>query len=561
MAHAPLLVVGLDGASLALVERWVADDRLRVLGSLLDRGAYGLLRSTVPAATFPAWTSMTTGVNPGRHGVLDFAERVPGTLHVRFVNGSHRAVPAFWGRLASEGVSTVVVTVPATYPPEALRNGVMVSGFDTPLTATIDGTFVHPKEKWAAISRDVGSVPFADFQEVQPGPGWHDRAAASLLAGIEQRTRLVEYLIRSERPAACMVVFGESDTASHHFWRFYDRRSPRWVESPWSDVLPRVYEALDGALGRLIAAFGEAPNVVVVSDHGSGGAAAVGLHLNRRLAEAGLLRFTAATRARGAERVRRAVLRWVPFSLQASLLRRFGGIAGRLEGANRFGAIDWEGTVAYSEELDYHPSVWLNLKGREPLGRVDPTERVAVLARVEEALRSWRDADGAPVLSRIWRREEVYAGPYTEEAPDLLLEAALRDGYSPSWLRSHEPGPTVRPLRPHEMAAGKGAGMNGAHRADGLYLLAGPDVRRLGRSGDRPIVDVAPTLLALAGGAVPRGLDGVPMSEALRAEVRWSADDVESSRPVQHELDPAEERAVARRLAALGYIDDGEDAP
>src|SRR5207249_11814242 len=84
----------------------------------MDAGAWGPLRSTIPAASFPAWTSLVTGVNPGRHGVLDFTERVPGTYRVRFVNGSYRRVPALWTRLSAAGRRVAVLTVPAPYPPE-----------------------------------------------------------------------------------------------------------------------------------------------------------------------------------------------------------------------------------------------------------------------------------------------------------------------------------------------------------------------------------------------------------------------------------------------------------
>src|SRR4029077_19069517 len=123
---APLVVVGLDGATLDLIRPWVADGTLPHLSRLCDRGAGGRLRSTIPPATFPAWTSLVTGVNPGRHGVLDFAERVPGTLRVRFVNGSWRRAPALWTLLGEAGHRVAVLSVPATYPPEPVR-GLMVS--------------------------------------------------------------------------------------------------------------------------------------------------------------------------------------------------------------------------------------------------------------------------------------------------------------------------------------------------------------------------------------------------------------------------------------------------
>src|SRR5207249_1333365 len=159
-------------------------------------------------------------------GGLDFTERVPGTYRVRFVNGSYRRVPALWTRLSAAGRRVAVLTVPATYPPEPI-DGVMVSGFDSPLATAIDGSFVHPRALYRDIQRVVGRVPFADFQEVTTGPGWHADALARLLDGVERRTRLATWLLARERPDALMVVFGESDTVAHHFWRFHDPRSPR----------------------------------------------------------------------------------------------------------------------------------------------------------------------------------------------------------------------------------------------------------------------------------------------------------------------------------------------
>jgi len=547
----PLLVVGLDGACLDLLRPWLDAGVLPELARVLREGLWAPLRSTVPAATFPAWTSLVTGVNPGRHGVLDFTERVPGTYHVRFVNGSRRRTEAFWSRLARAGRRVAVVTVPATYPPEALPGGMMVSGFDTPVTAAIDGRFVAPRARWPEIREAVGRVPFADFQEVAPGPGWHAGALASLLDGVERRTRLVEHVVVRDRPDVTMVVFGESDTVSHHFWRFHDPASPRFVASPWGGAVRRVYEALDGALGRLRAAVGDDAVVMIVSDHGSGGAGDRAVYPNRMLESAGWLRFRRG--GGGGAFLRQAALRAVPFRWQAALLRRLGGTAGRLEGRARFGRIDWAHTLAYSDELDYHPNVCLNLRGREPLGRVEPHDYTVVRERVAAALRAWRDADGAPVVERVWRREDVYEGPATAQAPDLMLELALVNGYSASVLRSPGPGPALRRLGPEAFGAGKGAGMNGAHRRDGLVAIAGGDVPARGELSRRNIVDVAPTVLALAGAAVPRGLDGRAIAEALGEPPSWDDAVMPVERPLYFDADEA--TAIADRLRALGYLE------
>jgi predicted AlkP superfamily phosphohydrolase/phosphomutase len=353
-----------------------------------------------------------------------------------------------------------------------------------------------------------------------------------------------------------MVVFGESDTVAHHFWRFHDTRSPRHVAGPFGDAIRRVYRALDDALGAIVADLPPDATVAVVSDHGSGGASDVVVHPNRRLHECGLLGFTEAA-PRWAAGVRKAALGVVPLAVQGRLLRALPAAAGALEASVRFGGIDWSATAAYSEELDYAPSVWINRAGREPEGTVESGGYEAMRARVIEALASWRHADGRPVVAHVWRREDVLHGDAVTQAPDLLLELALVDGYSPSCLRSATPGPSIRRLAPHEHGAGKGAGMNGAHRRDGVIAMAGPGVHAIGDLGACDVVDVVPTLLAAIGSAIPDGLDGVPCVRALTGVPRFETDRVPPPHVPPPADDPAVDAEIAARLAALGYVEAG----
>ena len=275
---ARVLVVGLDGATWDLADRFVGEGRMPVLERLLAEGARAPLNSTMPPMTLPSWSSMLTGCNPGRHGIFDFVRRQPGTWDLEFTNATHRLVPTLHRVLSDRGGRVASIAVPTTWPPDDI-NGVVVSGFDSPVSTGIDGSFCHPPELYGELQRRFGGLRFADFQETDIGPGWHEDALAALLREIPRKEGIGRWLMGRERFDLFMLLFGESDTVSHHFWMFQDEGSPRHPASWFGRPLPRalrdairtVYSRLDQALGRLIDA--AQPDVVCVcSDHGFGGA-------------------------------------------------------------------------------------------------------------------------------------------------------------------------------------------------------------------------------------------------------------------------------------------------
>ena len=237
-----------------------------------------------------------------------------------------------------------------------------------------------------------------------------------------------------------------------------------------------VYEALDAACGELRAAYGEDALCAVVSDHGSGGASQRVVHLNRRLAECGLLARPRPARASLdalARRARDLALRVLPPWLAEQAFRRARGAAARLESAARFGGFDWRRTHAFSEEANTQPGVWINLRGREAAGCVEPADYERVRGEVIDALLDWKLPGGGPVVARARRREEVYAGPCVARAPDVVVELALDAGYGLSLVATPWQTPdtgSLRTLEPHELGGGRGRGMNGTHRPDGIWL-------------------------------------------------------------------------------------------
>jgi predicted AlkP superfamily phosphohydrolase/phosphomutase len=540
------LVLGLDGATWNVLEPLAG--RLPNLKRLWESGARAPLNSTTPPMTLPAWSSFLTGANPGKHGIFDFTRRVPGTYRLEFVNSTHRRVPTLHRLLSDRGRRVASIAVPTTYPPEPL-DGVMISGFDSPIATGIEPVHCHPRALHDELVGRFGRLAFADFQEGDIGPGWHAHAHASLLREIARKEAICAHLLDRERWDAFMVVFGESDTAAHHFWMFHDPASPRFRPG-MEDKLAEVYVRLDAAVGVLAA---KADRVCIVSDHGFGGAGDLVLYLNRFLEAHGWLRSRgragAGLGATLGEAARRAAMR---LPLERVLRRVPPGVLGRVESAARYADIDFAGTRAWSDEMNYAATIHLNVRGRDPLGTIDDVDAAA--ADLTRLLLGW-EVEGRKVVTRVWRRDEIFTGECVPSAPDLVLELALRDGYSVTLLPSVRaaPGQTWRRLTRAEHVGGKGLGMNGSHRQHGVLVLAGDGVRP-GVTTNADIVDPMPTLLHLLGEPIPAHVDGRVLTEVLtdsRAPTRSRSERVAApTRP----LDRGEAAELRQRLEKLGYL-------
>ena len=550
-----VLVLALDGASFDVIRPLASAGRLPNLDLWMKQGRAAPLQSTIPPVTFPAWSSFLTGLGPGRHGIFDFTQKLPGSYRLRFVNASDRAGRSIFQRVSQAGGTVLVLGMPATYPPEPVR-GLLVAGFDAPVSVGTDASSASDPSLYRSIAARAGPWMRPIPEPSQGSPDERERAVETLLTRIDRKTAFALEALRQlrasrggVRPDLMTVVFSESDTVGHHYWRDHDPNSPR--HDPTASSLRRgavaaVYEKLDAACGEIRAAYGEDALCVVVSDHGMGGAARHVVHLNRHLADSGLLSRTRRNELATdslARAARNLALGMLSPRLAQRVFRRARGAAARIESAARFGGHDWRRTVAFSEEANTNPGVWINLRGREAEGRVAPESYERVRDQVIAALRDWKIPGRGPVVAAARRREEVYEGPYLARAPDIVVELALDRGYGLSLVPT--PWTTgagflaLRELADEELQGGRGRGMNGTHRSEGILITVGPGTPNAGLAG-ATLVDVAPSLLRTLGIPQPEpgeAFDGAAWGTPRRAYT------------------PEEDRLVAERLRALGYLE------
>lgn len=552
------LVIGLDGADVDVIEG-LGPEQLPAIFGLMQRGAWARLESVKPPATLPNWTTFLTGVDPGRHGVFDFTSRRG--YGVAFTAGTIREAPTVAARLDRLGKRCALVGFPATWPPEQLEHGVFMSGWDSPVAFEADRSFVWPRSLHDEMTARFGPSRFDDVDEFDAErPGWHARLPAQLVARVARKTELARWLLERDDWDLFAFYFGESDTAAHHLWAFHDPSSPRH-RAGHEDALAHVYRALDAAVAALVDAAGADVEITLVSDHGSGGASDRVLYLNRALAEAGLLRFR--PRSWTGPLVGRAkdlALTALPGRARQALFSAAGrALPGWVESRARFGAIDFPRTRAFSDELNYFPAVWLNLRGRDPDGTVDPRDVEHVRRDVQDALQALRDPwTGAPVVREVVPREALYDGPHVERAPDLIVELELSPGGSYNVMPSASAPPGTGPWRklaPEEHLGRKGRSLPGSHRERGLYVAAGPRVRAAGEIRAR-MPDATATLLARMGVTPAPEMSGRVLREALARRASGVALP-DAAPPASAALRHArgDRTALERRLRALGYID------
>jgi predicted AlkP superfamily phosphohydrolase/phosphomutase len=357
-----------------------------------------------------------------------------------------------------------------------------------------------------------------------------------------------------------MVVFTETDVIQHFFWKQMEDPDPGTPEHHKTAVRD-TYEHCDRAAAELIAAAGPDTLVIVVSDHGARFDDGLARAIPSWLEQLNLLAYktdaatkSAKSRVQGviAKTFRQLDKRLSP-EAKHRLARRFPWARSRVEVMMSFAKVDWSRTLAYTDGK--RPEIWINLKGRQNQGIVEPADydkvRDQLIAAIETAVNA---KTGEPLCRKVWKREEAYSGPYVERSPDLVIEwldaqptldVKQADGRVFHLEKRHLPDDPFDKL------------LNGGHDQFGIVGLLGPGVKP-GRIEGADIADIGPTVLYIRDAPIPEDVDGKVLSSALSFDRGAKQGDSAQSAPVASgdtEYSADEEAEIHERLQALGYVE------
>lgn len=542
------LVIGLDGGEWDVIDPMIKDGKLPHLARLKSEGISGPLESITPPVSPPAWNSIQTGTNPGKHGIFDFSS-FDEEYNRRSINSSDRRATPFWEVMNDEGATTGLFKVPFTYPPDEV-SGFMVTGFPTP--NTVDDFATPP-----SLVEKVGSIEelFEDWSLQQAGD--YDAFKRNLIAVADRQTKLFLDVLEEYDTDFSMTVYDGSDRIQHFFWKYFDESHPRYdPDSPLVGAIEEYYETVDRGIGRILNEVGEDCDVVVISDHGFG-PLTHDIYVDEWLEAEGFLSRRSQTSAKtktddvlallikaGWNALRRANLTETVESIIPSSLYEFG--SGLQDKAYRDSV--WEETQAFFTTLSGQ-ALYINAEDRFSNGSVPREQYDEIVEEIRDSLLSIRHPEtGEELVELVVRTDKEFEGWMVESAPDLIIRTSpkytMKGGSSESLLQ-----PSAQ--NEHDRS--------GDHRSDGIFIASGPSFET-GTIEGANVLDIAPTLLHLHGCPIPTAVDGTVLKDLFGKETFDEGDIKETdeygqSRSGSRQWSDNEEVELEKRLNDMGYLE------
>ncbi len=618
------IVVGLDGQDPGITDRLLEEGKLPNFQRLASSGDYTRLKSVFPALSPVAWSSFSTGTNPGGHNIFDFVERdrrsyLPkqasteiGKLERTMKIGKYR-IPLhkptlrllrkskpWWSILGEHNIWSTVLRVPITFPPDNFygaqlsammvpdllgtlgsfhhftshpataeeslgeggircslerRDGKFSGTIEGPPNSFLDGEpplslalEIRPKADGAGATLTIAgnSIDLEPHKlspwvtlgfKAAPGitvsgicrvmltelgehcglymtpinidaekpampishPSYYSTYLAKKIgpfatlglaedtvamnAGITDDATFLEqsYGIDAERQemffsaldrlrrGSLVCVFDATDRIQHMFWRYMEKGHPAddgSTETAHRNAIEEIYIHNDKLVGRVLDELRDGDLLCVLSDHGFTSFRR-GVNLNRWLLDEGYLALKEGATG------------------EADLLRD----------------VDWSRTRAYCLGL---AGLFLNIKGRESQGIVEPGEAVRALKiEIADKLHNFRDEDKGEVgINEVFDTAKIYSGPYTANAPDFIV--GFNSGYRTSWDCAN--GIVAGDLFEDNVKP-----WSGDHGVDPRLVPGILFCNRKVEAEDPSLLDLAPSILTLFGIEPPKHMEGKPL--------------------------------------------------
>lgn len=412
-------VLGLDGVPYSFLNNGLAQETMPNLLGLFKENPVKRMDSVYPTVSSVAWTSFATGTNPAGHSIFGFVDRRPNPFQIEIPTARNRKAKTIWQELSEQGKKVIVLNVPITYPPEAV-NGILVSCF---LCTDINKSS-YPQE-FSSYLKEKGYIIDVDASLAKENKR---KFMDDLHLALQRRFEVAFDLIDKQDWDYFQLHIMETDRLFHFLWSDIENKN-----GFYKDIV-NFFEKLDVFIKKLNEKLLKSDRLIILSDHGFC-AVKSEVQLNAWLKEQGLLKFTNSDEK-------------LPDYDKDSLC--YSLLPGR---------------------------IFINLEGREAKGTVRADEYQSIREDIKKRLLEFKDCEGEKIINKVFFREEIYSGPYLEDAADII--AHPKRGYD---LKG----------RTGNISVFEHSHLNGMHTYDDAFIYA----RNCNISSVESIIDVKKAILS-----------------------------------------------------------------
>ncbi|MEM1111060.1 MAG: alkaline phosphatase family protein [Pseudomonadota bacterium] len=505
----PLIVLGVDAGDLGLIDRWTRDGTLPNLQAVREAGVWASLDGIRDFNSFSVWPSFATGATASDHGYYSHMQLAPSTYTLMATNAhDHMRIKPWWTQLSNPELRACIFDVPKVSPCPGV-NGIQILEWGAKSPA--DNPRSDPPELVAEFKRRYGIHQGSLLDEdITESPAYFRRLLHALLESVRLRTRICLDLMQQEDWDLFVHVFSETHSVGHRFMHFFEGDKSRGLGHDLAelrDAVRLVYQEVDRGIGIIRAAAPDNATLISCAMHG------MGLNENSEVSELlpELLRRYSSIEGTGHTsryQQARSKLFLAAHTLTPGIVRdkvkhrMSQGMRKRLRMERQRRIHDqqrWQDMKAFSLPSDEGGFVRINLRGREPGGRVLEEEYQQTIAElVDIFLELYDPSTGTPAVRRVRRVAEQQTGEHLAALPDLVVEwseESLRELASPRF------GHLGR-YHPHRA---------GTHRPRGYFTACGPGVSAGTVIEGGSVFDIPPSILSLLGEPMQSQCVGRPL--------------------------------------------------
>ncbi|MCQ6254056.1 alkaline phosphatase family protein [Methanocaldococcus sp.] len=491
-----LLVIGIDGATWDLIKVWTDKGYLPTFKKLIDNGTWGILESTIPPWTIPAWESMTTGKSPDKLGFATFTIRE----NYKFIPYlfKYKEQKRIWDFLSDKGYKVVVANLPNIYSVKEI-NGCLICGW----LCLDKNNIMYPKDLIDEINNHCGGYKLDIFDvDLKSGilidKSINDKEYIKNCEDLlENHFSVFKYLLQKYEWDFGFLVFVSPDRIMHRCWD--------------EEILLNHYKKIDEKIKELLKLIDDNTIIFLVSDHGFGQIKYI-LRINEFFIREGYLHLKNISKSKkntiivyiynllkklGLIPIIKSFLKILPQNITKNLIKNISPI--NYEKMD----IDWKNTKAFAYSVC--GDIYLNVKGRDPQGTVDVSEYDNLR---NEIIKKIKNIGYEKKLNiQIFKKEEVFpTATLKDNFPDLII-VPTDDGIQ-LVNPNIEGGEIIDELNESR----------GNHRLNGIFLAYGPGIRKDNKIENAKIYDITPTILHIFGLPIPNDVDGKVLMEIFEED-------------------------------------------